>query len=79
MTTERDPLAVLVGGQIKKAREPHGDREKKFTQRDLAVLLDVRENDVRRWETGRNLPQTHRIPELAAALGVDPNYLFGIE
>ncbi len=46
-----------------------------FTQAQLAAAVGVRENDVRRWERGENLPRTIKLPALRAALGVSLDHL----
>jgi transcriptional regulator with XRE-family HTH domain len=50
-----------------------------LTQKDVARVLDIRENDIRRWETDRNLPTSARLPEIAVILGVSIDHLFGID
>ncbi len=48
------------------------------SRRDLAVLLDVTEDTIRRFEENRGGPIPSKyIPTLAGHLGVDPAYLMG--
>lgn len=39
-------------------------------------MLNVRENDIRRWETGKNLPVSSRLPDIAAVLNISLDALF---
>lgn len=74
MPATNTPLAADVGARFKAAREAAG-----LSQAALAEILEVREGDLYRWEHGKNLPQAHRLPAIAAALGVTLDALFGIE
>lgn len=48
------------------------------SRRDLAVLLDVTEDTIRRFEENRGGPIPSKyIPTLAAEFGVDPSHLMG--
>jgi transcriptional regulator with XRE-family HTH domain len=70
---ERNPVAVAFGERFRAAR-----LARNLTQREVAQRLDVRENDVRRWETGRNLPTAHRLPAIRRVLWVTLDHLFGV-
>lgn len=50
-----------------------------ITQKELADLLYISDKTVSRWESGKQLPEAQLIPNLAAALGVTVNVLYGIE
>lgn len=63
-----------LGARLREARIAQG-----FTQKRLAQLLDVREKDVSRWESGEHAPSTPRLARLAVALGVSADWLLGIE
>ena len=50
---------------------------KLLTQEDLAERLGVSRSTVAAWETGRIYPQASRLMDLAKALGVTVEQLFG--
>lgn len=52
-------------------------KDLKLTQRDLAEKLNVSDKTVSRWEVGTQLPDTSIIPELAKALEVTIEELYG--
>lgn len=58
-------LKRLVGQNLRAAR-----LARHLTQSDLAKLVDCRENDVCRWETGAYRPNDERLIALAGSLGV---------
>lgn len=62
---------MTLGERIKNARKG------KYSQADLADLIDVHENTIRRWELGERTPDADVIPKLAKALGVSISYLMG--
>ena len=45
-------------------------KEKGLTQKELALMLDVTDKAVSRWETAKNYPDIETLEKLAAALGV---------
>ena len=58
-------MAYVTGKTIKELRE-----KRKLTQKELAEKLQVSDNAVSKWETGRGLPDIGIIDDLAKALGV---------
>ena len=45
-------------------------KEKHYTQKELALLLDVSDKAISRWETGKGYPDTTLLQPLSKALGV---------
>lgn len=45
-------------------------KERGLTQKQLADLIQRRENDVQRWERGQNVPDPRGLDQLAAGLSV---------
>ena len=70
---ELHPVAVSFGKRFKQARQ-----DASLTQKDVARVLNIRENDIRRWETGRNMPVSVRLPEIAAVLNVSIDWLYEV-
>lgn len=64
---------MTLGERIKKARKG------KYSQAELAELINVHENTLRRWELGERIPDANVIPKLAQYLGVSVSYLMGEE
>lgn len=64
---------MTLGERIRKARKG------RYSQADLAELIDVHENTIRRWEQGERSPDADILPKLARALGVSISYLVGEE
>lgn len=58
--------------RLKKLRQ-----EKKFTQKELAILLNVSQNAVYNWENGKREPSMDMITKIANALGVSEQELLG--
>jgi len=54
-------------------------RNKGFTQEELGARLGVTNQAVSKWENETSLPDVMLLPELADALGVTLNALYGIE
>ena len=54
-------------------------RNKGFTQEELGARLGVTNQAVSKWENETSLPDVMLVPELADALGVTLNALYGIE
>ena len=46
-----------------------------FDQAELAQVLGVGRTAVVNWENGHTLPDLERVPQIAAALGLDPSVL----
>ncbi len=65
---------MTLGERIKKARKVN-----KYSQANLADLIGVHGNTIRRWEQNERSPDANIIPELARALGVSISYLMGEE
>ncbi len=58
-------MGYVAGKVIKELRE-----KKKFTQKQLADILQVSDKTISKWETDRGLPDIGLISHLAKALGV---------
>lgn len=58
-------MSYITGKVIKELRE-----KKKFTQKQLADILQVSDKTISKWETDRGLPDIGLISHLAEALGV---------
>ena len=58
------------GDKIKRLRE-----EKKYSQEDLADLLNVHSVTISKWENGTQEPRAKRLNELAKIFGVSNEYL----
>ena len=63
---------MVLGERLKKLRE-----EKKYSQEDLAELLNVHNNTVSKWENGTQEPRAKRINEIAKILCTTSAYLLG--
>lgn len=58
-------MGYVTGNTIKELRE-----KKRYTQKQLAELLNVSDKTISKWETGKGLPDVGIIAELAATLGI---------
>ena len=61
---------MTLGDKIKRLRE-----EKKYSQEDLADLLNVHSVTISKWENGTQEPRAKRLNELAKIFGVSNEYL----
>lgn len=52
-------------------------REGKYTQEDLADMLNVNNNTISKWENGTQEPRAKRVTEIARILGTTTAYLLG--
>ena len=52
-------------------------REGKYSQEELAEMLNVNNNTISKWETGAQEPRAKKVAELAQILGTTPSYLLG--
>jgi transcriptional regulator with XRE-family HTH domain len=66
----KSPLAVRVGKRIRAARE-----RRDWSQRQLAVALDVAEKQVSGYENGWHMPGLARLERIAELLGVSAEAL----
>ena len=62
----------MLGNTIKELR-----RNKHITQKDLAKLMNVSQQTVGAWETGRAIPGSDTLGELADLFNVSTDYLLG--
>lgn len=58
-------MGYVTGNTIKELRE-----KKRYTQKQLAELLNVSDKTISKWETGKGLPDVGIIAELATTLGI---------
>ena len=63
---------MTTGERIKQSR-----LEKGLSQKELATVIDVKQNTISQWETGKNAVPIEMLTKLAIALSCDPNYLLG--
>ena len=63
----------MLGNNIKELR-----KSKRMTQRDLAVAMRVSQQTVGAWETGRAIPGSDTLGELADYFNVTTDYLLGV-
>ncbi|MBO7404011.1 MAG: helix-turn-helix transcriptional regulator [Clostridia bacterium] len=63
-----------IGKNIAEIRKKRG-----LTQEELGAKLGVTNQAVSKWENQTSLPDVMLLPEIAAALGVTLNTLYGIE
>lgn len=52
---------------------------KRYTQKDLADLINVKPTTVSGWELGRNEPSIETLKKIAKKLDVSFNYLAGVQ
>ena len=67
-------LRGIFAQRLHEARKSKG-----ITGEALAFELDIAPCSVYWWESGRNLPRTERLIEIAIALGVSLDWLCGLE
>lgn len=65
---------MTLAERIKNARI-----DKRYTQKDLANLMNVKSTTVSGWELGRNEPSIETLKKLANKLDVSFSYLAGVE
>ncbi len=65
---------MTIGEKIKYFREKSG-----LTQNALATAAQLHPVSIRKYETNRMQPQPPQIEKIAAALGISPNTLLGLE
>ena len=63
---------MIFGERLKGLRE-----EKKYTQEELAELLNVHNNTISKWENGTQEPRAKRVNEIAKIFGTTSAYLLG--
>lgn len=64
----------MIGEQIAKYR-----KQKQLTQEQLGEALGVTNRTVSKWEAGTSQPGVDAIPDIARALGITLDMLFGVE
>lgn len=57
----------------------HYRKKQKMTQRELAERLNISDKTVSRWETGKQIPDALTIPEIAKALNISIDALYGVD
>ena len=62
---------MILGERLKQLRG------KKYSQEELAELLNVHNNTISKWENGTQEPRAKRLKELAEILGTTSAYLIG--
>lgn len=64
---------MKIADRIKELR-----KQRHYTQKELAELINVKPTTVSGWELGRNEPSIETIKKLSKILGVSFNYLAGV-
>lgn len=64
----------MISDKLKRLRE-----EKKYSQSQLARILNVTRSSVNAWELGISVPSTQYIVKLAQLYKVSSDYLLGID
>ena len=64
----------MIADRIKQLRISKG-----MTQNDLAVLVNLTQQAIAKWEKGTSEPDTARLSTLSQHFGVSADYLLGIE
>ena len=65
-------MASTFGERLKTAR-----KNKKLTQKELALKIGAKHNSVSDWENNKNKPDPDTIELLCGVLDMSPNYLIG--
>lgn len=65
---------MTFGERLKRAR-----KDKKLTQKELALKIDAAHNSISNWENDQNMPDPETIQNLCWALDVQPNYFFSMD
>ena len=65
---------MTFGQRLRSAR-----KEKKLTQKELAVKIQAAHNSISNWENDQNMPDPDTIQNLCWALDVEPNYFFAVD
>jgi len=63
---------LSFGERLKLAR-----KEKKLTQKQLALLINAKHNSISNWENNQNKPDPDTIEQICGALDISPNWLLG--
>lgn len=69
-----DNQRMELGKAIRVGRE-----DKKYTQAELGRLFGVSKSAVAQWESGKNMPDPRKIPDLIRILNLDPAIFVGSE
>lgn len=70
-TAKVNKITVFAGGKLKDRREAAG-----LTPEALGRLVDVTDETIRLWESGRATPSGSKIARLVSVLDCEPNDLF---
>lgn len=60
-------------------RLKHARKNKGYTQRDVAKILNVKPTTISAWEVGRNEPSISMLKNIASVLGTSFEYLAGVD
>lgn len=60
--------SYLFGSEVKNVKIKQLRKNKKLSQEQLANILSVERSTVAKWETGKALPRTDKLTEIAKAL-----------
>jgi transcriptional regulator with XRE-family HTH domain len=63
----------MFGSRLKMARERAG-----FNQTELGRLIGVEQQQINRWESGKNMPNIDAVSALARTLNVSTDFLLGL-
>ena len=69
MEMNSQAVANVIGANVRRYRDEHG-----LTQQEFAELIDISTSYCAQIETGRKIPSTLRLREMALRLGVPTDY-----
>lgn len=64
----------IIAAKISQRRKELG-----LTQKDLAEKLNISDKTLSRWETGKQIPDSLTIPEIAKVLDISINEIYGVD
>ena len=64
----------IVAAKISQRRKELG-----LTQKELAEKLNISDKTLSRWETGKQIPDSLTIPEIAKVLDISINEIYGVD
>ena len=64
----------IIAAKISQRRKELG-----LTQKELAEKLNISDKTLSRWETGKQIPDSLTIPEIAKVLDISINEIYGVD
>lgn len=74
---KKSEASATIAAAIRAAREAAGITQAEFARRLVRDGKPISREAVSQWESGKTTPEADRIPEIAAALGVDAGAILG--